>query len=525
MNSLFDREGQRAGEPAVHNAFREKAELTLDPQHWDNFSIDAHRMLDGMLLHLATIREQPAWQPIPSEIRDTFSAPVPVEPEPLDSVYRQFVTNVMPYTSGNRHPRAWGWVRGTGTPVAMLADMLAAGINASVGSGETAPVLLEEQVLTWLATALGMPAGTSGLLTSGGTMANLLGLAIARHARAGFDVREEGLSNHARLTFYCSRETHFWARKSVELLGLGRKSLREIAVDAQYRIDIRALEAQIEADRQAGMQPIAVIANAGTVNTGAIDDLPALRRLCYLQQLWLHIDGAIGALLKLAPTHALLVAGLETADSVALDLHKWLYMPFEAGCLLVRDRAAHHAAFTTTADYMEKTDRGVLAGELSFADRGIESSRSFKALKIWISLKTHGIATHGALIAQNMEQAGYLQSLIEQHPELELLAPRPMNVVCFRYRPVAEPLWESLDGDALDALNRSIVLALQESGSFIVSSTTLAGGVFAIRAAITNHRSRSSDFSALAKAVVRTGRSLLREPRAEEPAAESRTRC
>ena len=510
MSSVFDKEGRRAAALAARGALPEEAELTLDPQDWDAFSVDAHRMLDDMLVHLATIREQPAWQPIPGAVRDTFSAPIPAEPEPLDTVYRQFVTNVMPYTSGNRHPRAWGWVRGTGTPVAMLADMLAAGINASVGSGESAPILLEEQVLTWLAAAMGMPAGTSGLLTSGGTMANLLGLAVARHARAGFDVREEELNDHPRLTVYCSRETHFWARKSVELLGLGRRSLREIAVDADYRIDLRAIEAQIDADREAGMQPIAVIANAGTVNTGAVDDLAALRCLCDMQQLWLHIDGAIGALLKLSPAHAHLVAGLESADSVALDLHKWLYMPFEAGCLLVRDRAAHHAAFATTADYMEKTERGMLAGDVSFADRGIESSRSFKALKIWMSLKTHGSAKHGALIAQNMEQAGYLQALIEQHPELEMLAPRPMNVVCFRYKPLGEPLAR----EPLQTLNRGIVLALQESGRFVVSSTMLAGGTFAIRIAITNHRSRWSDFAALADAVVDAGRRLLPRERA-----------
>ena len=512
MSSVFDEEGQRTAALGAQGALPQPGEdcateWTLDPQDWDRFSLDAHRMLDDMLLHLATIREQPAWQPIPSEIRDTFSAPIPAAPEPLDSVYRQFVTSVMPYTSGNRHPRAWGWVRGTGTPVAMLADMLASGINASVGSGESAPVLVEEQVLTWLAAAMGMPAGSSGLLTSGGTMANLLGLAVARHARAGFDIREEGLSGRARLTFYCSRETHFWARKSVELLGLGRRSLREIEVDADYRVDMRALEAQIEADRKAGMQPIAVIANAGTVNTGAIDDLQALRRFCDTQQLWLHIDGAIGALLKLSPAHAHLVAGLETADSVALDLHKWMYMPFEAGCLLVRDRVAHHAAFSTTADYMEKTERGMLAGDVSFADRGIESSRSFKALKVWMSLKTHGLAKHGALIEQNMVQAKYLQTLIEQEPELELLAPRPMNVVCFRYK----PLGKALDYAAQDALNRSIVVSLQESGRFVVSGTTLAGGIFAIRVAITNHRSRWSDFTALADAVVHAGRRLLHE--------------
>ncbi|HEY0785465.1 MAG TPA: pyridoxal-dependent decarboxylase [Acidobacteriaceae bacterium] len=505
----------QASVPARRDVPDDGTELTLDPADWSTLRTQAHQMLDDMLLHLATLREQPAWQPMPAAVQQALGATdtaMPIAGEPLADVYSQFVTNILPYTSGNRHPRAWGWVRGTGTPVAMLAEMLAAGINAHVGGGNSAPVLVEQQVITWLARALEMPEGTSGLLTSGGTMANLLGLAVARHAGAGFDVREEGLSGAPRMTFYCSNETHFWARKAVELLGLGRASLREVAVDREYRVDLEALQLQIDEDRRAGMQPIAVIGNAGTVNTGAMDDLIALRRLADRERMWLHVDGAIGALLKLAPGSAGLVGGLESADSVACDLRKWRYLPCEAGCLLVRDSGLDRAACATAASYMEPEARGMLSGDLSFADLGIESSRSFKALKVWMALKTHGLRTLGALIEQNVSQAAYLAALVAGDPELEMLAPLASNVVCFAYKP-PESGREREQAARVDrnALQRELVIRLQESGEWIVSGTVLktaSGDRYAIRVAITNHRSRREDYEALAQAVVATGRQV-----------------
>lgn len=482
----------------------EKQNLTLDPENWDELRALAHRMVDDMFAQTATLREQPAWQPMPESVRRALDEPLPLGPQSATAVYEKFAANVMPYTSGNRHPRAWGWVRGNGTPLAMLAEMLSAGINAHLGGGNQAPTLVEEQVLTWLKLVMGMPPSSSGVLTSGGTMANLLGLAVARHAKAGFDVRDEGLQGaHPRLTVYCSTETHMWARKSMELLGLGSQSLRRIPVDANYRMDVGALKKQITADRNAGMQPIAVLGNAGTVNTGAIDDLPALRSLCDEENLWFHVDGAFGALLKFSPEYKSLVAGAELADSLAFDLHKWMYLPFEVGCILVRDAEMHKATFATPASYLEGAARGLLAGGVTFADRGIELTRGFKALKVWMSLKTHGAAAYGAMIEQNMRQAEHLTALIVAHPELELLAPRATNVVCFRYRAAkAEPR---------NDLNRELVMRLQESGEFIVSGTVL-GGEYAIRVANTNHRSRLEDFDGLVAAVVKAGRMIAAEP-------------
>jgi glutamate/tyrosine decarboxylase-like PLP-dependent enzyme len=330
-------------------------------------------------------------------------------------------------------------------------------------------------------------------------MANLLGLAGGRHAKAGYDVRREGMQGSpARMLVYGSSETHSWAAKAVDLMGLGQRSYRRIAVDSGFRIDLSALETQIERDRAAGHRPALLIANCGTVNTGAIDDLPALASLCRRHDLWFHVDGAFGALLRLAPRFSSLVRGLEQADSLAFDLHKWVYLPFEIGCVLVRDPALHTAAFRAEATYLQETEGGIMAGGLPFADRGIELTRGFRALRLWMSLQVHGTDAYAALIAQNMEQAAYLESLVRRTARLELMAPRPANVVCFRYR---RP---GLAEEAVSALNRRLAVALQESGLYIVSGTVL-GGRSVLRAAITNHRSRMDDFTALAADCVRFG--------------------
>jgi aromatic-L-amino-acid decarboxylase len=496
---------------------QEVGQVTLDPEKWNELLALGHRMLDDMFRHLQTLHDQPAWQPLPTRVAAALDEPLPGTGQPAGEVYEEFLQNVLPYTSGNRHPRAWGWVRGNGTPLAMLADMLASGINAHVGGGEQAPTLVEEQVLAWMKQVMGMPASSSGVLTSGCTMANMIGLAVARHAKAGFNVRRQGLQGgHPRLMVYTSTETHMWVRKSMEFLGLGTDSLRRIAIDRDYRIRIDDLEKHIESDRQAGLCPIAVLGNAGTVNTGAIDDLEALAELCRRQDLWFHVDGAFGALLKMSPRYAPLVRGLEQADSLAFDLHKWVSLPFDIGCLLVRDAALHKATFATEASYLEVAARGLLAGGLTFADRGIELSRNFKALKAWMSLKTHGIEAYAAMIEQNMEQAYFLESLITRNPRLELLAPRVMNIVCFRYIPLSLG-WNSAE---LNALNRELVMRLQESGRFLISGTVLAGE-YALRVANVNHRSRMEDFSALIDEVIDQGDLIAALERDEVPAAMS----
>ena len=493
----------------VSEATLAEQEPTLDPttpEAWQDLRALGHRMLDDMFDDLASLREQPAWRPLPAESAAALAGPLPVTGRSPAEVYRTFQQHVLPYTIGNRHPRAWGWVRGTGTPLAMLADMLASGLNAHMAGGQQAPAVIEEQCLRWLASLMGMAPETTGVLTSGGTMANLLGLAVGRHARAGFDIRQEGLqAGHPQLLVYGSTETHSWAIKAMEVMGMGRDSYRQIPVTDAHQIDLEQLEFQIQQDWAAGHRPAVMIANCGTVNTGAIDDLPALAALCRKYDLWFHVDGAFGALLRLSPRHAPLVRGMELADSLAFDLHKWIFLPFEIGCVLVRDPALHTATFATRASYLEEAEGGIMVGGLPFADRGIELTRSFRALKLWMSLEVHGVDAYAELIARNMAQAEYLETLINASPHLELAAPRPTNVICFRYRNGA------LDGEALDALNRRIVVELQESGRHIVSGTVLDGR-YAIRIAITNHRSRMEDFTALAGDCVRIGDQLAARP-------------
>lgn len=477
-------------------------ELTLDPGDWQAFRALAHRMVDDMLDHLACLDQQPAWRPMPDSVRSSFSEPLPREGVGEAAAYQAFRERVLPYPNGNLHPRFWGWVQGTGTPLAMMAEMLAAGMNPHMAGFDQAPALVERQVLAWLIELLGMPREASGVLVAGCMMANTLGLAVARHARAGLDVREEGIQGlRQRLVFYGSTETHTWARKSAELLGLGRRCFHQVPVGEDYAIDLPALEAMIAADRAAGSRPFCVIGTAGTVNTGAIDDLVGLAALARREGLWFHVDGAFGALARLSPALAPIVAGVELADSIGFDLHKWMYLPFEIACLLVRDPAAHHATFAANASYLGDATRGVIRGGLPFADRGLDLTRNFKALKAWMSLKAHGVDRFAGLIEQNVAQARHLAARVSADPELELLAPVPLNVVCFRYAPAG------VERARLDDINQELLLRVQESGEAVPSSTVLRGR-FALRVAIVNHRTREADLDRLLLAIHRFGREL-----------------
>lgn len=483
-------------------------EETFDPESWERFRALAHRMVDDTLDHLESLRERPAWQPIPAEVRRVFDAPVPREGEGEEAAYEAFVRDVLPYPNGNLHPRFWGWVQGNGTPLGMMADMLAAAMNPHLAGFTQAPALVEAQVVRWLAGLLGFPETASGLLVTGGTMANILGLAVARHAKAGFDVRAEGLQGGGpRLVVYASSEMHGWLGRGVQLLGMGDRAFRRIPVDADFRMDLAALARAVEEDRAAGHRPICVAATAGTVNTGASDDLRAVAEFCRRQGLWFHVDGAFGALAYLSDELRPAVAGLEEADSLGFDLHKWGYLPFECACVLVRGAEAHRAAFAMTASYLAGAERGVISAGLPFADRGVDLTRGFKALKVWMSLRAYGVDKLVRVIEQNVRQARYLAARVEAHPELELLAPVPLNVVCFRYAPAGVP------DETLDHVNAEVLLRLQERGIAVPSSTVLRGR-FAIRAANVNHRSRREDFDALVEGVAALGAEVRREEQA-----------
>jgi glutamate/tyrosine decarboxylase-like PLP-dependent enzyme len=267
-------------------------EETLDPQDWQAMRNLGHQMVDEMMNYLETVRERPVWQPIPDEVKEFFKQPLPQQPEGSEQTYQDFKSNIMPYPLGNISPKFWGWVMGNGTPFGMLAEMLTAGMNFNVGGGEQISNQVELQVLDWCKEMLGFPMDASGLLTSGCTMANIIGLTIARNTKAGFDVRKQGLLNQAQMTVYASEQVHNWLDKGVELIGLGNHALRKIPVNANYEIDIESLKQTIAEDKAAGLKPICIVGTAGTVNTGATDDLNALADIAAQEDIWFHIDGA-----------------------------------------------------------------------------------------------------------------------------------------------------------------------------------------------------------------------------------------
>ena len=484
--------------------WKNKVEKTLDPVDeagWSELRALGHRMLDGIFDHMKGLRQTPAWREAPEATRLRLeSERVPRAGRGAAAAYESFVQDVLPYGIGNAHPRFWGWVMGSGTPVGMLAEMLAAGMNPNVGGFNDSAMMVEEQVIRWMAELMGMPQGASGLLTSGGSMANVIGLAVGRHARAGFDVRGDGLKSGPLMRVYGSTETHSWLKKALELMGMGRVSLCSVRVDEGYGMKIGEVKEAIAADRAAGIVPLCVVATAGTVNTGATDDLAAIADVCAAEGLWFHVDGAFGALAywseKLRPA----LLGMERADSLAFDLHKWGYLPYDVGCVLVRDADAYRAAFATGASYLNAMERGPAAGGIRFAERTPELSRGFRALKVWMSFKAQGVDSITELVEQNVEQARYLAARVKREPELELAAEVPLNIVCFRYR------------GAGDAENQEILQRVQERGIAVPSSTVLEG-LFAIRVAITNHRSRREDFDALADAVIEIGREVVGERR------------
>jgi aromatic-L-amino-acid decarboxylase len=481
-------------------------EEDLDPQDWESMRVLGHQMVDDLLDHLQGVRERPAWQAMPPEAKARFTQPVPWDPQEPQTIYEEFKELIQPYPVGNTHPRFWGWVFGSGTLMGAYAELLAAGMNTNGGDLDNhSAIHVETQVVNWLKELLGFPASASGLLTNGCSAANLNGLAVARHAKTPWDIRRVGLqSDHPRLTLYASSEAHSSIRKAVELLGLGSEALRSVAVDAEYCIDLAALEVAIQRDRETGSLPFCVVGSAGTVNTGAFDDLNALADLCQAQDLWLHVDGAFGAWAVLAPSVRRLADGLARADSLAFDLHKWMYIPYELGCVLVRDENLHRQAFSYTPPYLagSQSRRGLTGGDLPwFTDKTFELSRGFRALKAWMSLKEHGVGKYARLIEQNVQQARYLAEQIAADPVLELMAPAPLNVVCFRY---AQP---GLDEAALEALNQEILVALQEQGIAVLSSTRLAGR-FVLRVGHTNQRTRRVDFDLLVKEVKRLGTQL-----------------
>lgn len=480
--------------------------LTLDPGDWRAFRVQAHRMLADMLDYIEHIRERPVWQPIPEAVRARFREPVPTEPTDLASVHGEFMRSIMPFATGNVHPAFMGWIHGGGNVVGMLAEMLAAGLNANLGGRDHVPIEVERQITRWMAQLFGLPETASGLFVTGSSMANLVGVLVARTARLGAGVRDAGVvGTPERLTAYTSSAAHGCVARAMDFSGLGTDALRIIPVNESHQLDLDALARTVAADRAAGFSPFLVVGTAGTVDTGAVDDLTGIAALARKEGLWFHVDGAFGSLAILAPDLAPLLAGIEHADSIALDFHKWGQVPYDAGFILARDANLHYRAFASPAAYLRREARGLAAGSPWPSDFGPDLSRGFRALKTWFTLKVYGTEALGTVISRTCALARYLRDRIVDTPELELLAPVALNIVCFRYR-----------HEDADNLNAQIVIDLQESG-IAAPSSTFIGNRLAIRAAIVNHRTQPRDIDAFLATALQLGR-RLGSPRRKEAA-------
>jgi len=476
-----------------------KYEVSLDPKDWSQMYEIGHNMLDYMIRFHENVETFP-YGFITEESKKSLYEPLPIKPQGLPKVWDDFQNHVMPSTGATTSPRCWPFVAGTGSAQGMLVEMLANGMNTGALFSTRSSQHVTIQVLDWLKEIMDYPKTSSGIIGSGGSMANFIGLAVARNAKADIDVKKEGLQDKKqKMTVYVSTEGHHCLYKAIEILGIGRDYTRWIPTNESFQIDLEKLETKIAEDRETGYRPFCVVGNAGTVNTGAFDDFKALREITYKEDMWLHVDGAFGAWAKLSNTHRELVDGIEEADSLAFDLHKWMYMPYVIGCTLVRDAVAHNLTFSFEADYLEAANR-MGRGDYHNGSLGMQLSDSFRALKPWFLLKLDGVEKYAMLIQQNIDQAKYLAKMIDEATSLQLMTPCTLNIVCFRY------VKQGLSEDNLKKLNQGIWWSLYQKGFFF--SDTVLDGKFTLRVCITNHRTKKKHLEDLVTELIKTGAEL-----------------
>lgn len=472
---------------------------TLDPSDWAAFEAALQSVLDASLAKFKSAASGPVWTPVPSAIKADLSQPLRQEGLPLEQVAERLI-ELMPHGVGNTHPRFFGWVHGSGAPSGLLAETVAAAINANCGGRNHVGIYVERQVINWCKSLFGFPDEASGLLVSGTSMATLIAAKTARDARLDFASRRTGIGGQ-KLVGYTSEQAHSCLARAFDMIGLGTDALRKVRVTDDFRMDLKDLAAQIARDRAAGFTPFFLAGTAGTVNTGAIDDLNGLADLAAGEDLWFHIDGAFAANAITSRSIAPRLAGIERAQSLAFDFHKWMHVNYDAGCILIRDGTAHRKAFANRPDYLAAGGEALAGGDPWPVDFGPELSRGFRALKVWAHLLEHGTDKIGAAIERNCEQAAYLAARVDEHPDFERLAPTPLNICCFRY------VGAETDAGALDQLNAKLVAEIQTAG-IAAPSTTRIDDQLAIRVNITNHRTQMADLDVLLEALDRTGQAL-----------------
>lgn len=463
------------------------------------------QVADVVATHLATLRDQPVITTgIPTETRRRLAVGAPEQGADFDTLLATLRDDVLAYAAREPHPGFLGYVPGCPTFPAVLGDWLATGFNVFAGVWPVAegPNALELVVLEWFRTWIGMPPGTSGLLTNGGSGATLTAVVAARHAAVGDDA-----SRLPRLTLYTSDQAHSAVLRAAWMAGVPRQNVRVVPTDADLRLPVPALRAAIAADRAAGFLPFMVAASAGTTNTGAVDPLDDIADLCAAERLWLHADAAYGGFAALTERGRALLAGLGRCDSVALDPHKWLFVPFECGCLLARDPARLRAAFAVDPDYLQDVASGgarvAVPHEVrvNFADYGEQLTRQSRALKVWLGVRYFGLAALRAEMDRAIDLAAYAEGVVRAVPTLEVLAPAQLGILCFRVRPPRVD-----DPAALDALNARVNTVVNAGGRFLVSSTRLRGAL-ALRMCVLGYRTTADDVDGLLRAVVAAGAS------------------
>ncbi|MEO1305422.1 MAG: pyridoxal-dependent decarboxylase [Pseudomonadota bacterium] len=477
---------------------------TLDPMDWSDFDAAVQSVLQAAQHKFRSVAEGRVWTPTPDELKQSLLAPVPQSGTAYDQVAQRLI-DLLPYGVGNTHPRFFGWVHGAGSANNLLAEIAASAMNANCGGRDHAAIYVERQVIEWCKALFGFREHSSGLIVSGTSMATLIAAKTARDVALDFHSRKTGVHG-ARLVGYTSAEAHACLARAFDMIGLGTDALRKVPVNADFQIDLEALRQQIQDDRTLGLDPFFVAGTAGTVNTGAIDDLFALADIAHDERLWYHVDGAFGACGIVSQAIAPQLAGIERADSLGFDFHKWMHVNYDAGCVLVRDGDAHRRAFANRPDYLAANGKALAGGDPWPVDFGPELSRGFRALKVWAHFLGHGTDRMGMMMTKNCEQARYLSDRVETHTKLESLAPVSLNICCFRYVP------DGARAADLDALNEAIVARLQTDG-IAAPSTTRIHDQLAIRVNITNHRTAMSDMDVLFEAVLRIGDELSGAPR------------
>ncbi len=478
---------------------------TLDPEDWQALTSLGKKMVEDMMNHIQNVANQKVWEQAPEETRRFFDQDVPHEGHGEEKTYKEFCERILPHALGCIHPRFCGWFTGSGFPYAALADMLTSGINVVSGAANQCGNYVEVQVLQWFKQIMGYPENAGGVMVSGASMSNFVGLNVARDYKAkqlGINIRTHGVrALPKKLIFYCSTETHSSVDRAIQTLGLGDDNLRKIDVDDNYRINLNKLEKAIQQDISDKNEPTCVVGNAGTIATGAYDDFMMLSEIAKKHNLWFHIDGAFGALVRFSEKLKHLVNGIERSNSLCFDLHKWMHIPYEAAVSLVKDKKAHFYTYNIRPDYLASRSTGITAG-VWLSDYGLQLSRRFNALKVWMAIYAYGIKKFGRMIEKSVELAKYLETLVDKSDKLQLIAPVSLNIVCFRY------VHEKLSEEQLNELNKELLFRLQNSGIAVPSNKRLQGK-YCIRAAITSHRTKPSDMDILIKEVEKIGDVLI----------------